>query len=317
MKNRLYVVVPCYNEEEVLGETIRRLIVKMQQMMGKNIISSDSKVVFVNDGSQDRTWERICKAAKENVIISGINLSCNKGHQNALLAGLMTIKEYADVTISMDADLQDDIEAMDAFMEKYYQGADIVYGVRNSRKTDGFFKRYTAQGFYRLLHFLGAKIIYNHADYRLMSKRALEGLACFREVNLFLRGIIPMIGYRTEIVYYARNERFAGKSKYSLGKMLSFAFQGISSMSTKGIRIITGLGLSVFCISMIFSLYFLGIYFFSGKAVSGWTSLIISIWGLGGLELLGIGIVGEYIGKIYLERKQRPRYLIESTINIS
>ncbi|MEY8336368.1 glycosyltransferase [Lachnospiraceae bacterium 47-T17] len=251
-------------------------------------------------------------------LFSGINLSCNKGHQNALLAGLMTVKEFADVTISMDADLQDDIDAIDEFLEKYFKEAvDIVYGVRNSRETDTFFKRFTAECFYRFVNFLGAHIIFNHADYRLMSKRALDSLEKFKEVNLFLRGIIPMIGYKTDVVYYSRNERFAGKSKYPLRKMLSFAFQGISSLSTQIMKIITCIGLIIFSISIIFTIYFSYTYFFNDKVVPGWASIIVSVWGLGGIQLLGIGIVGEYIGKIYLETKHRPRYIVESTINLS
>lgn len=316
MKNILYVIIPCYNEAEVLPETIRRIRQKMKTLIKEHLIAENSKVTFVNDGSKDRTWEIISETAQNDSLFSGINLSCNKGHQNALLAGLMTVKKYADITISMDADLQDDINAMDQFLEKYYAGADIVYGVRNSRKTDSFFKKFTAEGFYKLMKFFGSDIVFNHADYRLMSKRALYALSDFKEVNLFLRGIIPMLGYKTDIVYYARNERFAGQSKYPLKKMFAFAFQGISSLSTNIIKLITGMGLLVFSISIILMLHFLYTYFFADGVVPGWSSLIVSMWALGGLQLLGIGIVGEYIGKIYLETKQRPRYIIESVLNL-
>lgn len=316
MRDKLYIVVPCYNEEEVLPETAKRLLDKMNVLIGKGIISDESRVTFVNDGSKDKTWEIIQKLSKDNKVLSGINLSCNKGHQNALLAGLMTVKDYADVTISMDADLQDDISAIDDFMTKYYGGVDIVYGVRNSRKTDTFFKRFTAESFYKVMKALGADIIFNHADYRLMSKRALQGLAEFKEVNLFLRGIIPMIGYKTDIVYYDRNERFAGESKYPLKKMLSFAFQGISSMSIKLIRCISVLGFIIFGISLVMLIYFFAVYLFDKNAVPGWSSIIVSLWALGGLQLLSVGIIGEYVGKIYLETKQRPRFIIDEVVNL-
>lgn len=308
----LYIVIPCYNEEEVLHETAKRLSAKLNSLNKK--ISKQSRIVFVNDGSKDRTWEIIKSLHKQNSIYSGINLSRNQGHQNALLAGLLTIKEYCDAAISMDADLQDDINAIDKMVDEFINGSDIVYGVRSKRKTDTSFKRFTAESFYKIMNLLGANTIYNHADYRLMSKRALNGLAEFKEVNLFLRGIVPMVGYRSSIVYYERGERFAGESKYPLKKMLAFAFEGITSLSTKPIRMITLLGGSIFAIS-IFMLLWSVIGYFKGTTIPGWSSTMVSIWTIGGLLLLSIGIVGEYVGKIYLETKSRPRYIIESFIN--
>lgn len=314
VNNTLYVVVPCYNEEEVLPETAKRLKQKMQALMQAHKISAQSKVVFVNDGSKDGTWALIAQLHEQDKLFSGINLSRNRGHQNALLAGLMTVKDLADMTISMDADLQDDIDAMDAMVDQYLQGVDIVYGVRSKRKTDSFFKRFTAEAFYRLMNALGANTVFNHADYRLMSKRALEGLAQFKEVNLFLRGIVPMIGYTTGTVYYERSERFAGESKYPLKKMLSFAVEGITSLSVKPIRLIIALGFTVFVISIVMIIYAL-VRFFLGQTVTGWASVMASVWAIGGLLLLSVGIVGEYIGKIYLETKARPRFLIEQFLN--
>lgn len=314
IKNTLYVVVPCYNEEEVLPETAKRLKQKMEALMQAGKISAQSKVVFVNDGSKDRTWALISQLHEQDKLFSGVNLSRNRGHQNALLAGLMTVKELADMTISMDADLQDDIDAMDAMIDQYLQGVDIVYGVRSKRKTDSFFKRFTAEAFYRLMNALGANTVFNHADYRLMSKRALQGLAEFKEVNLFLRGIVPMIGYTTGTVYYERNERFAGESKYPLKKMISFAMEGITSLSVKPIRLIIGLGFVVFFISIVMIVYAL-VRFFLGQTVTGWASVMASVWAIGGLLLLSVGIVGEYIGKIYLETKARPRFLVEQFLN--
>ncbi len=314
IKNTLYVVVPCYNEEEVLPETAKRLKQKMQALMQTHKISEQSKVVFVNDGSKDGTWALISQLHEQDKLFSGVNLSRNRGHQNALLAGLMTVKDLADMTISMDADLQDDIDAMDAMVDQYLQGVDIVYGVRSKRKTDSFFKRFTAEAFYRLMNALGANTVFNHADYRLMSRRALEGLAEFKEVNLFLRGIVPMIGYTTGTVYYERSERFAGESKYPLKKMLSFAIEGITSLSVKPIRLIIGLGFTVFLISIVMIIYAL-VRFFLGQTVTGWASVMASVWAIGGLLLLSVGIVGEYIGKIYLETKARPRFLIEQFLN--
>ena len=314
MENKLYVVIPCYNEEEVLPETSKRLKVKLEELMEKGKIDRNSKIVFVNDGSKDRTWEIIEKLHEEDHIFSGINLSRNRGHQNALLAGLMTTKNYADMVVSMDADLQDDINAVDEMVEKYLNGIDIVYGVRSSRAKDTFFKKATAEGFYKLMNGMGANTVFNHADYRLMSRRALEGLAQFGEVNLFLRGIVPMIGYRTDVVYYERGERFAGESKYPLGKMLSFAVEGITSLSTKPIRMITGLGFFVFLISLIILVYSF-VRHFMGATIVGWTTLMVSVWAIGGLILLSLGVVGEYIGKIYLETKARPRFIIDEFLN--
>ena len=309
MENRLFVVIPCYNEEEVLCETAARLKNKIEILMRQGKISSDSQIVFVNDGSKDKTWDLITKLHREDNLYRGINLTRNRGHQNALLAGLMTVKSEADMVISMDADLQDDIDAMDEMVKKYLDGCDIVYGVRSNRKKDSFFKRFTAEGFYRLMKTLGVETVFNHADYRLMSKRALDGLAEFKEVNLFLRGMIPMIGYRTDTVFYERAERFAGKSKYPLKKMISFAFEGITSLSTKPIRMIAWLGFLVFFVSIIMLIYIV-CRFFAGETVTGWASVATSVWAIGGLLLLSIGVVGEYIGKIYLETKGRPRYLV-------
>lgn len=313
MKDILYLVIPCYNEEAVLHETAKQLIKKITTMMKDNIISKDSKILFVNDGSKDNTWKIIKELHDQNNIFSGINLSRNKGHQNALLAGLMTAKEIADVTISLDADLQDDIDVIDKFMEQYYDGSDIVYGVRSSRATDTLFKRTTALTFYKLMSKLGVDMVYNHADYRLMSKRALESLSQFKEVNLFLRGMVPLIGYKSSIVEYERHERFAGESKYPLKKMIAFALDGITSLSIKPIRLITGLGFSIFFISFIALAYTFIVKFF-GETVTGWTSLTLSIWMIGGIQLLSLGVIGEYIGKIYNESKHRPRFIISDKL---
>lgn len=312
--SKLYLVIPCYKEEEVLPETAKRLQQKIQNLIENQKISPDSKIVFVNDGSTDRTWEIIQRLHEQNLLFEGINLSRNRGHQNALLAGLMTVKDHADVTISMDADLQDDINAIDEMLDKYYNGCDIVYGVRSKRQTDTWFKRTTAEGFYKVMEWLGAKVVFNHADYRLMSRRALDGLSEFKEVNLFLRGLVPMVGYSSDIVYYERHERFAGESKYPLKKMLSFAFEGITSLSTKPIRMIMNLGILIFIISLCMMGYFF-FQFLTGNTVEGWASLAVSVWALGGIQLLAIGVIGEYIGKIYLETKERPRYIIEEYLH--
>lgn len=316
MNNILYIVIPCYNEEEVLPETAKRLKVKMNSLIEKRKISPESRVVMVNDGSKDKTWSIIKALHEEDPLFSGINLSRNRGHQNALLAGLMTAKDLADATVSMDADLQDDINAIDEMVDKFLDGCDIVYGVRSKRTTDSFFKRFTAESFYRLMNAMGANTVFNHADYRLMSKRALEGLAQFKEVNLFLRGIVPMIGYRTDTVTYERSERFAGESKYPLKKMVAFAMEGITSLSVKPIRLITGLGFVVFMVSIIMLIYIF-VRFCMGATVAGWASVAVSVWAIGGLMLLSIGVVGEYIGKIYLESKARPRFIIEQFLNES
>jgi len=314
MGDILYIVVPCYKEEEVLPETAKRLKNKMNTLIESGKISPESRIAFVNDGSSDNTWEIIRGLHEEDKLFSGINLSRNRGHQNALLGGLMTVIDHADVTISMDADLQDDINAVDKMLEKYYDGCDIVYGVRSTRDTDTFFKKTTAEGFYKVMGFLGAKIVFNHADYRLMSKRALEGLREFKEVNLFLRGMVPMVGYKSATVEYARGERFAGESKYSLKKMLAFAFEGITSLSTGPIRFISALGVCIFGVSLIMLLYFL-VRYFTGHTVIGWASIAVSVWAIGGLQLLCLGIIGEYIGKVYLETKGRPRFIIEEFLN--
>jgi glycosyltransferase involved in cell wall biosynthesis len=313
MKDILYLIIPCYNEEEVLRVTAKRLLVKVTTMIENELISKESKILFVNDGSKDKTWSIIEELHKQNNLFSGINLSRNKGHQNALLAGLMTAKEIADVTISLDADLQDDVNVIDKFVEHYYNGSDIVYGVRSSRQTDTFFKRTTALAFYKLMNTLGVDMVFNHADYRLMSKRALEALSEFKEVNLFLRGMVPLVGYKHSIVEYERHERFAGESKYPLKKMLAFALDGITSLSIKPIRIITGLGFFIFMISLVALMYTLIVKFF-GKTVTGWTSLTLSIWMIGGIQLLSLGVIGEYIGKMYNETKHRPRFIISDKL---
>ena len=310
----LYVVIPCYKEEEVLPETARRLKIKMTALIQDGRITPDSRVMFVNDGSKDRTWDIIAQLHEEDKLYSGVNLSRNRGHQNALLAGLMTAMNFADMVISMDADLQDDIDAMDAMVDAYHNGYDIVYGVRSSRKSDTFFKRFTAESFYKLMKLLGVDIVFNHADYRLMSRRALQGLSEFKEVNLFLRGIVPQIGYPWTTVEYERHERFAGESKYPLKKMLAFAFDGITSFSVKPMRMILNLGAVVFVISLLMLLWAL-IARVTGSSVAGWTSLMGSIWLIGGIQLLSLGVIGEYVGKIYSETKARPRFIIQQVLN--
>lgn len=310
----LYIVIPCYKEQEVLHETASRLQTKMEGLISANKISPESRVMFVNDGSTDQTWPIICELHEKNPLFSGVNLSRNRGHQNALLAGLMTAKERADMVISMDADLQDDINAVDEMVDKFYEGCDIVYGVRSSREKDTFFKKFTAEGFYRVMNFLGADTVFNHADYRLMSKRALEGLEQFKEVNLFLRGIVPMIGYKTDVVEYERGERFAGESKYPLKKMLAFAMEGITSLSTKPLQYITGLGFLIFAVSILMLIYFIAQWAIGGT-VAGWASVICSVWAIGGLILLSIGVIGEYTGKIYMETKARPRFIIQDILD--
>lgn len=307
----IYLVVPCYNEEAVLEDTTAQLTAKMRGLMADGKISPESRIVYVDDGSKDRTWELISFYHGQDALVQGIKLSRNRGHQNALLAGLMTVRDCCDATISLDADLQDDISAIDEMVAKFEDGCEIVYGVRSARKTDTAFKRFTAQSFYKLMGWMGVEMTYNHADYRLMSRRALEELSNFQEVNLFLRGMVPMIGYRSDVVYYARKERMAGESKYPLRKMLSFAMEGITSLSVKPIRLITALGVCIFGVSILMLLYFL-IRHFTDHTVAGWTSLAVSVWAIGGLQLLAIGIIGEYIGKIYLETKARPKYIVET-----
>ena len=312
--NTLYVVVPCYKEEEVLPETSKRLKAKLTALIAQGKISPRSRILFVNDGSKDRTWPIIEELHARDRIFSGVNLSRNRGHQNALLAGLMTAVQHADLMVSMDADLQDDIDAMDKMIDAYHEGYDVVYGVRASRKTDSFFKRFTAESFYKLMKAMGVDIVFNHADYRLMSRRAVEGLSQFKEVNLFLRGIVPQIGYPWTTVEYERAKRFAGESKYPLKKMLSFAFDGITSFSVKPLRLILFLGAVIFALSLVMLLWTL-IRWIAGATVSGWASLMCSIWMIGGIQLLALGVIGEYIGKVYSETKARPRYIIERVLN--
>lgn len=313
MNNTLYVVIPCYNEEVVVRETASRLLTKLTELQDKDMISSESKIMFVNDGSTDETWNIIKELHENNPVYTGISLSNNKGHQNALLAGLMTAMEKADMVVSMDADLQDDVCVINEMVQKYHEGCDIVYGVRKNRSKDSFFKRVTANMFYKIMNWFGAKTVSNHADYRLMSKRTLEALAGYKEVNLFLRGLVPTLGFKTDVVYYERAERFAGESKYSFGKMMSFAVNGITGFSVKPIRMITWLGFLVFLGSIAILIYSF-IRHFIGETIRGWTTLMVSIWAIGGLILLALGIVGEYVGKIYLETKGRPRYIIEENL---
>lgn len=307
---KLYLAIPCYNEEEVLRDSANKLLNKYTKMMTEKKISNDSKIVFIDDGSKDNTWNIIEELHKENPMFQGIKLSRNRGHQNALLCGLMTLKDKADAVISIDADLQDDINAFDEMIAKYESGCDVVYGVRSKRETDTFFKRFTAEAFYKILNKMGAKVIFNHADFRLMSKRALNAFAEYKETNIFLRGMVPLIGYKSDIVTYERFERLAGESKYPLKKMLALAWEGITSLSIQPIRMITCFGTIVFGISLIMVIYSL-ISFFCGWTASGWPSLLCSIWAIGGLQLLAIGVIGEYIGKIYLETKHRPRFIVE------
>ena len=309
-KNTVYLVVPCYNEEAVLPETAKRLQEKLRGMIDSGRAAADSRILFVNDGSKDNTWQLIEQLHEQSELVCGLKLSRNRGHQNALLAGLMAAKENAACAISLDADLQDDIEVLDEFMDKFLDGCDVVYGVRKKRETDTFFKRTTAQGFYKVMKAMGVDVVYNHADCRLMSRRALEGLAEYKEVNLFLRGIVPLIGYRSDYVYYDRHERFAGESKYPLKKMLSFAMDGITSFSVKPLKLISNLGILVSVLSVLGLLYAL-IAKLCGAAVQGWTAIVASIWLLGGLQMLCLGVVGTYVGKIYSEVKARPRYVVE------
>lgn len=309
----IYFVVPCYNEEEVLLETSKRLAIKVGTLIDEKLINSDSKIMFVDDGSKDKTWSMIEELNSLNPLFGGVKLSRNRGHQNALLGGLLSVKDSCDAAISMDADLQDDIEVIDEFIKKYYDGCDVVYGVRSDRKKDTAFKKYTAQSFYKLMNGLGVDLVYNHADYRLMSKRAIEALGEFKEVNLFLRGIVPLIGYKSDNVLYERNERFAGESKYPLKKMLAFALEGITSFSVKPIRMVLTTGVIVFSISLIILAYAL-VRWMQGNTVQGWTTTVASIWAIGGIQILCIGIVGEYVGKIYMETKARPKFIIEKYI---
>ncbi len=309
----LYLVIPCYNEEEVLPLTAEAVRKKLEALIAAGKIAEESRVLFVDDGSKDGTWDILRKMTAENPLFSALKLSRNTGHQNALLAGLMTAKDHCDAVVSMDADLQDDINAIDGFLQKYEEGCDVVYGVRNRRDTDTRFKRTSAQAFYKFMAAMGVESVYNHADYRLMSRRAVEALSEYKEVNLFLRGIVPLIGYRSDYVYYDRKERAAGESKYPLKKMLSFAEDGITSFSVKPLRIISTFGIVIAGLSVFGLLYSL-ISKLTGNAVSGWTAIVASIWLLGGIQLLCIGVCGEYIGKIYSEVKGRPRFHVEQLL---
>lgn len=315
MENRLYIVVPCYNEEEVLPDTVKQLSKVLADLVNKGKIASNSKVLFVDDGSKDATWKLIEDYANTNKYVSGLKLAGNVGHQNALLAGLLNAKDRCDVTISIDADLQDDTACIEKMMDLYNNdGCDIVYGVRNERKTDTFFKRTTAQGFYTVMKLMGIKSVYNHADFRLMSKRAVEGLSLYKERNLFLRGIVPNIGYKTDCVYYERKERMAGESKYPLKKMLAFAFDGITSFSVKPMTFIMSIGILMIIFSVAMAIYSL-VRLEQGNVVRGWTSLWLAMWFIGGIITFSIGLVGEYIGKIYMEVKERPRYIVEKIVD--
>ena len=308
----LYIVVPCYNEEEVLRETNSRLTALLRRLVDEGKVSADSRVMYVNDGSHDRTWQLIRQFHDEGPV-RGVNLAGNVGHQHALLAGMTVAKDLCDVLVSIDADLQDDIEAIPAMLARFADGCDIVYGVRKERKTDTFFKRNTALAFYKLMRALGVKSVYNHADYRLMSKRAVEQLCRYKERNLFLRGIVPLVGYRTDTVYYDRSARLAGESKYPFSKMLNFAIDGITSFSVKPLRLIVALGIAMVIMSLAIFVYVLTAYA-QDNAVPGWSSLMISIWFVGGCTLISLGVVGEYIGKIYIEVKERPQYNIEELL---
>ena len=305
----LYIVIPCYNEEAVLPITAPMFREKLESLTARGKISPDSRVLFVNDGSKDNTWNLICQLAKEDEHYKGICLSRNRGHQNALLAGLMEAKDRCDITISIDCDGQDDINAMDAMVDEYLSGAEIVYGVRSKRDTDTLFKRFTAESFYKLMKWMGADTVYNHADYRLVSSRALKEFANFKEVNIFLRGMFPLVGFKSTCVYYERYERIAGKSHYPLKKMLALAFDGITSLSIRPIRIITGLGVVISLVAFALIVYAL-VSYFTGNVVSGWASSLIVTCFLGGIQLISLGVIGEYVGKIYMETKARPRFII-------
>lgn len=312
--DRLALVVPCYNEEAVLEISAKELKSVLSDLIQKQKISSDSFILFVNDGSKDRTWELIEKEHRESEMVFGLKLAGNVGHQFALTAGLLTAKDICDIAVSIDADLQDDTSVIEEMVDKYHAGSDIVYGVRNDRKSDSWFKRTTAQGFYKIMTLMGVKTVYNHADFRLMSKRALEHFSKFEENNLYLRGMVPLIGYQTDCVYYERKERVAGESKYPFSKMLALAWNGITSFSVKPISLVTGLGFLIMFLSVLAAIYAFVSYFF-GTVEPGWTSLLLSVWFLGGLQLCAIGLIGQYIGKIYIEVKHRPRYNIETLLS--
>jgi len=305
----LYIIIPCYNEQEVLPITAPKFKKKIDQLIQQNLISDKSKILFIDDGSKDKTWEIILELSKQDDVYCGIKQSRNRGHQNAVLAGLMEAKDLADITISIDCDGQDDINAMNDMVQEYHKGCDIVYGVRSSRKTDTFFKRFTAESFYKFLNIMGAEVVYNHADYRLVSTRVLKEFANFKEVNLFLRGMFPLVGFKSTSVYYERHERIAGESHYPLKKMLALAFDGITSLSIKPLRMITGLGIFASGISFIGIIWAIINQIF-GHVVVGWASLVCAICFMGGIQLICLGVLGEYIGKIYMEVKHRPRYII-------
>lgn len=305
----LYIVIPCYNEQEVLQVTSGLFLKKIRQLKIEDKISEDSKVVFINDGSKDSTWNIIKNLAQEHIEVEGITLSRNRGHQNAVLAGLMEVKDRCDITITIDCDGQDDINAMDQMVEEYLNGCEVVYGVRSSRTTDNFFKRVTAEGYYKVLKSMGAEVVFNHADYRLLSSRVLQELANYREVNIYLRGMVPLVGFKSTSVYYERHERYAGESHYPIRKMLALAFDGITSLSIKPIRMIMGLGMGIALLSFIGVIWSVVVRI-SGDAVSGWASMTCLICFLGGIQLICLGVLGEYIGKIYMETKGRPRYII-------
>ena len=306
MRDILYIIIPCYNEQEVLPITAPKFKKKIDQLIQQNLISDKSKILFIDDGSKDKTWEIILELSKQDDVYCGIKQSRNRGHQNAVLAGLMEAKDLADITISIDCDGQDDINAMNDMVQEYHKGCDIVYGVRSSRKTDTFFKRFTAESFYKFLNIMGAEVVYNHADYRLVSTRVLKEFANFKEVNLFLRGMFPLVGFKSTSVYYERHERIAGESHYPLKKMLALAFDGITSLSIKPLRMITGLGIFASGISFIGIIWAIINQIF-GHVVVGWASLVCAICFMGGIQLICLGVLGEYIGKIYMEVKHRPR----------
>lgn len=311
---KLYVVVPCYNEEAVLPETSKRMAALFVSMQAKGLITSDSRVVFVDDGSKDKTWQMIDALTKDNYTFAGIKLAHNAGHQNAVLSGMMTVADECDCAVSIDADLQDDINVIPEMVKNFIDGCDVVYGVRNRRDTDTWFKRTTAEGFYKIMHALGVDLVFNHADFRLLSHRALKALSQYPERNMFLRGIVPTLGFRSACVYYDRNERFAGESKYPLKKMLSFAFDGITSFSISPIRFISAIGAVACLIAVVMAVYTI-VCKFTGHTDAGWASLMLSLWFIGGVQLLSLGLIGEYIGKMYKEVKRRPRYIIEAYLN--
>ena len=309
MLPRLIIVIPCYNEEEVLPITCRLFRKELEGLIANNKVSADSRILFVNDGSTDSTWEIIRRLSEECELFEGISQSRNRGHQSSLLAGLMEVRDKCDITISIDCDGQDDISAMDQMVDEYLSGAEIVYGVRSARRVDTFFKRFTAQSFYRLLKGMGAEVVYNHADYRLVSSRVLREFADFKEVNIFLRGMFPLVGFKSTCVYYERNERLAGKSHYPLSKMLGLAIDGITSLSIKPIRFITGIGIFVALLSFIGVIWSVVQYFLK-NSITGWSSTVSIICFIGGIQLTSLGVIGEYIGKMYMETKSRPRYII-------